>query len=53
MSSGRIRGQETELVVVQDGRIVTAFNYVRNHEITLAVELIEEHYLGRTTADFD
>lgn len=53
MSANRIRGQETEIVVVQDGRIVSAFNYIRSHEITLAVELVEEHYLGRTTADFD
>lgn len=53
MAGQRIKGQDTELVVIQNGKIVSAFTYIKSHEITLAIEMIEEGYLGRTTKDFD
>lgn len=47
--SQRVKGQEVELFIIKDGRVVTSFSEIRSFEIEWQLELKSEGYLGETT----
>jgi hypothetical protein len=53
MTSARIRGQETSVVLIQDGNPVDEITTIQNHEFTYMTERKEEGYIGETSNRFD
>ena len=51
--SQRIKGQETVVGFTDPDGDVDELGDVRSMDIELDQEILEEHYLGKTTADFD
>jgi hypothetical protein len=49
----RIKGQEVEIVVLQDGAPQDSLTCCRSVELTFKTELIEESYLGEKTNRYD
>lgn len=45
----RIKGQETELLVIRDGAPVRSITAVREFELTPMLDILSEGYLGETT----
>jgi len=53
MASQRIKGQETEVLILVDGSIVETVTDVRSFEVAAKLELKEEGYLGEATNRYD
>jgi hypothetical protein len=49
----RIKGQETDTVIVVQGSPLLTVKDIRNFEITIRTEKLEEGYLGETSNRFD
>jgi len=49
----RIKGQEIELLIVQDNVPLTSIGDVRSLEIAAKIETLQEGYLGETTDRYD
>jgi hypothetical protein len=49
----RIKGQEVELLFIQDGKPISNITSVRDLEITPKLEILSEGYLGQTTEQKD
>jgi hypothetical protein len=45
----RIKGQEVELLLVEDNAPLTTINDIRSFEIAAQLEILREGYLGETT----
>lgn len=45
----RIKGQETEVSVVRNGRVDRAITAIQSFEMTVQLETLDEGYLGETT----
>ena len=53
MADQRLKGQEVQITVTQDGVVVDAFNAVASFNDTQKSEKIEQGYLGETTNRHD
>lgn len=53
MCAQRIKGQECNLLLVQDGQPLDTITDVRSFEITAKLDVLEEGYLGETTVRLD
>ena len=49
----RIKGQDVVVDVIKNGAVVNSVVNVRNFEMELLMETIEEEYLGQTTKAYD
>lgn len=49
MSEQRIKGQETEVLLIQGGIPVATITDVRSFEMSVQLEILKEGYLGETT----
>jgi hypothetical protein len=49
MADQRIKGQEVELILIEDNVPLTSVNDVRSFEMTAQLEILKEGYLGETT----
>lgn len=49
----RLKGQETQVLLVQNGKVLDTITDVKDLEIQLLLELLQEGYLGETTDRFD
>lgn len=53
MSDQRIKGQEVEILLVQDGNIQSTITDIHSFEVGAKLELLQEGYLGETTDRYD
>jgi hypothetical protein len=53
MSQPRIKGQECQIIIVVNGTPLSTITDVRNFEVTLKTELLQEGYLGETSDRYD
>ena len=51
--AARIKGQETEVVVIADGVPQTNLTDIKDSEFAFKMEIIQEGYLGQTTDKYD
>lgn len=49
MADQRIKGQEVELILIEDNVPLTSVNDVRSFEMVAQLEILKEGYLGETT----
>lgn len=49
----RIKGQETEIVVLKDNAPVVAITAIRSHSVTFNNDVLTEEYLGETSVRKD
>jgi len=53
MSDQRIKGQETEVLIVSKGQALDSITDVRSFEVTVKTDIIEQGYLGEKTNRYD
>ena len=53
MPNTRLRGQESELILIVDGQPQLNITFIQNHNITYKFEKKSEGYIGETTQRFD
>ena len=53
MAQTRIKGQEVELILMENGSPAQNFSFIRSTELTWQTELIQEGYLNETTDRYD
>lgn len=49
----RIKGQEVSIIIVRGGVLESELTDIRNFNVTLMTEIIQQGYLGETTDRFD
>lgn len=49
----RIKGQESQIFMTEDGSTLAQFDSIQDTEITVKLDLLEEGYLGETADRYD
>lgn len=53
MPDNRLKGQDTQVLLVQNGTVLDTITDVKDLEITLKFDRLQEGYLGETTDRYD